>query len=1018
LTFQTGEDTKYFYFMGQYPATNGSLTIMASDAATVLTSGSTTWGVTAKKGWLGTLGQMFDSVNHITGNLSWFRTGVKAVSSRIDAAQSIWDLHFDATKTYLYVVDRSSHRVMKYDYINQKYIGWIGGFSNPGNVAAPIDGSNKSAAYPNLPTTALCKQTTSGQITPGWCVGGQSYADLANVSGIMGSPVRLTDDGQYIYVVMNSDRNANNRNHIVARYDAESGAFAGWIGGINTGGTPTGAASGGPGTCSTAPAPGVTPGWCVGGIPTWNTSYSTAWGHGTGAMTSPQAIASDNTFIYVGTFGAVLKYTKSTGTFAGWIGKADNVAPTGPGVGGLAGCTSMSSGQTTPGWCIGGKYQTAISGSSVQAGGIYNPNYISVDTANDILYVLDSGYYNGLVNQYRASTGAYLGKLSGLGLNWNGTLAFTKDSVTGNFYFADSNRIVATDSTGVVQGWLGKVSSSSGLSDALGNTSGQCSGLQPNGNTPGWCLGGTAKQGMDELAFTQTYAMEDDGQGNLLVAQYQNPMIKKFNKETGVYGGALVATSAAPTTWSNDANVQAEYYGFGDNDFNSPAGSYADGQYLFVADSFNARVKKISLATGALVGWVGAVTTSPTGGTSAGCLTTNPMSTVNSWCYGGLPNPWLQIGYFLSGTTQNGLFQKPHGIAGDGTGTTEANFIYVVDKGLHRINKINAKTGAFVGWIGKIGTTPTGGDLGCTDFANLAAVGKFTPGWCTGGSAQAGSDDGALYFPSAITYAASTGYIYVTDDSNNRIVSYDVTTGAFKGWIGAIATAPTSGCTTAANGSGYSVSTSGWCRGGTAREANGDRTGNRDRGGGYQFWSPGSSSVTSGITTDGTYLYVSNMRNFRIDRVCISSCPSSAVSGAWVGAASVNPLRYVGVWTDVPADLIDGTKFAGYYVLGIWSDANYIYGVQGAWGSNIFKMSKATGQMIGWQGAITPGNSPAGGDPGCAGATSITPGWCQGGGWIQGYKMGMLSAASDVTGDSNYIYATDINTHRVTRFPK
>jgi hypothetical protein len=45
-----------------------------------------------------------------------------------------------------------------------------------------------------------------------------------------------------------------------------------------------------------------------------------------------------------------------------------------------------------------------------------------------------------------------------------------------------------------------------------------------------------------------------------------------------------------------------------------------------------------------------------------------------------------------------------------------------------------------VGWRGQIATSPTGGDVGCAG----AAVGGVTPGWCTGGSAIAGTANGSF----------------------------------------------------------------------------------------------------------------------------------------------------------------------------------------------------------------------------------------------------------------------------------
>lgn len=126
------------------------------------------------------------------------------------------------------------------------------------------------------------------------------------------------------------------------------------------------------------------------------------------------------------------------------------------------------------------------------------------------------------------------------------------------------------------------------------------------------------------------------------------------------------------------------------------------------------------------------------------------MSVTPGWCTGALANPWYHILNFAGSGQISGLMQIPNGITGDGT------HIYVTDQALHRINKFNAATGAFVGWVGNIATSPTGGAGGRVG----ATVGTFTPGWCTGGQSGSGTGDGMLNYPSAITYVAASGKFY------------------------------------------------------------------------------------------------------------------------------------------------------------------------------------------------------------------------------------------------------------------
>ena len=97
-----------FYFKSNYPI--ASLTLKAVDAATVLADGTMTWQVNASRGWLGTLGKMFDAL----GDLIWFRTGAAPVSTRQNGPRSIRSLHFDMNKEFLYVVDSTAGKIIKW----------------------------------------------------------------------------------------------------------------------------------------------------------------------------------------------------------------------------------------------------------------------------------------------------------------------------------------------------------------------------------------------------------------------------------------------------------------------------------------------------------------------------------------------------------------------------------------------------------------------------------------------------------------------------------------------------------------------------------------------------------------------------------------------------------------------------------------------------------------------------------------------------------------------------------------
>ena len=97
---------------------------------------------------------------------------------------------------------------------------------------------------------------------------------------------------------------------------------------------------------------------------------------------------------------------------------------------------------------------------------------------------------------------------------------------------------------------------------------------------------------------------------------------------------------------------------------------------LYVADTFNARVVKMTASTGAFVGAIG-YSTSSTG-------TCPSNGTASGWCTGGT----------FTWSSGDGQFSRPAGIAVDSTN----DILYVSND--EAVIKITASTGAFVGAIG------------------------------------------------------------------------------------------------------------------------------------------------------------------------------------------------------------------------------------------------------------------------------------------------------------------------------
>jgi hypothetical protein len=311
--------------------------------------------------------------------------------------------------TYLYVVDGSYNRIMKFKISDGSYIGWIGGIS-----------SN--------PTSGTCSGSSGSYSGTGWCKGGQSvYSSPTQSDGYMSSPTGIYHNLGHLYV---ADSGFNR----VSKYNASTGQFEGWIGKIGT--TPN------VGSCT--PSGGYSSsGWCTGGTATsgshgaepgggfsgisgitgsgnylyvsggstnnrvdkfdlngvWqgairpklsysgpftqNTSTISTWGQD--YNDDSNNVWTDGTNLYAAQrAGIVVKRDLATGTvlgWKGWIASGGGNSTTG----GEAGCTGAN-GQMTPGWCTGGGPTT-----STTFGGFSSPQYITGDS--DFIYVTDDSQH-------------------------------------------------------------------------------------------------------------------------------------------------------------------------------------------------------------------------------------------------------------------------------------------------------------------------------------------------------------------------------------------------------------------------------------------------------------------------------------------------------------------------------------------------------------------------------------------------------------------------------------------------
>ncbi len=166
-------------------------------------------------------------------------------------------------------------------------------------------------------------------------------------------------------------------------------------------------------------------------------------------------------------------------------------------------------------------------------------------------------------------------------------------------------------------------------------------------------------------------ALALDGSNNLYIADTQNHRIRKLNLTTG-----QISTMAGNGTqgYSGDGGPATAAA------IDSPAGLAVDAnQNLYLADTHNHRIRKISAATGRITTIAGA---------SAGFSGDN-------------------------GTASAARFSLPHGLSIDGAGN-----LYIADTANHRIRRIDATTGAITTIAGD-GTQGFSGDGGPATAASL-----------------------------------------------------------------------------------------------------------------------------------------------------------------------------------------------------------------------------------------------------------------------------------------------------------
>nr|WP_306566824.1 fibronectin type III domain-containing protein [Paenibacillus elgii] len=441
-------------------------------------------------------------------------------------------------------------------------------------------------------------------------------------------------------------------------------------------------------------------------------------------------------------------------------------------------------------------------GAGTVLGEFNGPARVSVD-GNDNIYVADTG--NHRIQKLTAATGVWSewkssGGGAGSGLGEFSTPSEVAIDGSGNIYVADAgnHRIQKlTAATGVWSEWksstggagsgLGEFNNPKGVAvDGSGNVYVADSNNERvqrldvrSGSWSEWIyIGGVIGKGLGEFKYPNGVAV--DSRGNAYVADFGNHRIQKLDVSTGVWsewkkssggeGSALgefdgptdVAVDGSGNVYVSDfynhrvqkltvaTGVWSEWKrsgggaGSGPGEFNYPSGVAVDGDgNVYVADSNNNRIQKLTAATGVWSEWKKS---------------------------DGKPGSSL------------GEFNYPTGVAVDRNGN-----VYVADMKNHRIQKLTVATGVWSEWKKSGGGEGNGlgefaepyhlavdgdGNVYVADSNNdriqklTASTGKWREWKRRGGGTGGGL--GEFYSPLGVA-VDSNGHVYVSDSDNHRV---------------------------------------------------------------------------------------------------------------------------------------------------------------------------------------------------------------------------------------------------------
>ncbi|MGE5087297.1 MAG: invasin domain 3-containing protein, partial [Bacillota bacterium] len=637
----------------------------------------------------------------------------------------------DTANGFLYVGEYGNLRISRWN-LGGTFSAWIGG----------IPSSSYSIATP----------TPLNSYTSGWTVGGSTTYSTASQG--FGNILKVRFDSNYIYF--------SDLYHRIGRVDKATGLNEKWIGRVTT--TPTGGVAG----CSATALGSPTPGWCTGG-------GANKYGPGSGSYNEPRGFDLVGSKIIVADRYnyRLQQIDTANGNFDRWIGMLRNSN--------LTTWRKDIVGFTRGGYddsSLGVLYPSIAMGIAVDSLGNM---FVSDQGSNRIkMYSKGSGNYLGYVGTF--GTNPYsptapddcVGVTSGMTPTWclgggrtgaasgvhgySAPAALASDGTSLYIANVSNNRIdKVTISTGAYVGWIGKILT-------VPNDGPGCPTSAIGTITPNWCVGGTANTGTEYGALDGVRGLYVDGT-TLYATDNRGRLYKISTSDGSTLGtvGSLSSGTGCTITATTASGWCTASVGGGNNSaygrINAGQAVTADTNFIYVVDVSH-RILRFNKSTGAPSGFISSLTNgtnlSTTTGAcnNAGWIAQGYPKVTPGWCYA------TSLGVALSHASSalDGGLNDPRGVW-----TDSAGYLYVLDTGNHRIEKYDAASGTFLGWKGRVVTTPTGGDVGCTSLVS----GDITPGWCTGGSSGQSSKMGGFDTPTAL-YGDSF-YLYVVDSRNNRV---------------------------------------------------------------------------------------------------------------------------------------------------------------------------------------------------------------------------------------------------------